>query len=131
MLMKFCSCIFWIINYVWWTFLKNLSSRFKDFRKKAHNTKLSNICHCSDCKKKSNFRNRENKISEIFTTQRYKLNTYFCNNLISSIEYLFLPSFNFIIQKLAFTKFLRFIRNQTYRIVLFLYIWFAIHQSLK
>ena len=68
----------------------------------------------------------ENKLNEIFTAQRCQLNTH----LISSIGCLFLPSFIFIIQKLQFKK-VRLIRNQTYWIFLFFYIWFAIHQSFK
>ena len=55
------------------------SSCFKDFRKKAHNPKLPNIYFVIVVIEKAIL---ESEINEIFTAQRYKLNTLFGSNLI-------------------------------------------------
>ena len=75
-LMKLCNYSVCIIKQVWWTLLKNLSSRFKDFRK--NNIIQSNpiFAIVVIARKNPILEIAENRINEIFTVQRYKLNTH-------------------------------------------------------
>ena len=52
-------------------------------------------------------------------------------NRRKSLRYIFFGAFTITIQKLRLKMFLRFTSKQTYRIVLFLYILFPIHHSLR
>ena len=60
---------------------KSVSSRFKDFRKKSiiqNNPTFAVVI----ARKNTILEIAKNKINEIFTAQKHKLNTYFGSNLI-------------------------------------------------
>ena len=103
MLMKLCSYIFYIIKHMWWTFLKNLSSRFEDFWKKPIIQNYPKFAIIVTARKNLKLEIAENKINEIFTAQRDKLNTHFDSNLIYFINRVFVSTIKIlIIKKLRF-----------------------------
>ena len=64
----------------------------------------------------------ENKINEIFTAQRYELNTHFMVIAFNFIDGIFLPSFIFIVQKLRFKFICDLFEIKHTELFLFLYI---------